>query len=261
MKFLFDPIDPSLLMLSEVDYHADTSAINASGLKKIRLSPAHYIASIEEEKDPTPAMEFGTLAHACVLTPKSVKELCSSLSAKTLKELEKAEKIASAVKNNKISSIVTTEFGVAEACIYWTEKVLVNNEAVLIRCKARLDWMSEPTNIFPNGIIYDLKTTTDATPQEFSKATYNLGYHIQAAWYQRAFFALYGKTPPFIFIAAEKKEPFGIMNFEASKDLLDSGENLCVKLLTLYAECKVNNSWPCYEEKIQQLNLPLWAKD
>ena len=56
------------------DYHADTSAISASGLKLFRRSPAHHYAAYLDpnriERKPTAAMKLGTATHCAILEPE-----------------------------------------------------------------------------------------------------------------------------------------------------------------------------------------------
>jgi hypothetical protein len=66
---------------------------------------------------------------------------------------------------------------------------------------------------------------------------------------------------PFIFIAAEKESPFGVMAWEAMPDFVSAGWDNCHRLLQTYARCLTDNVWPCYPKTIQELNLPRWAKE
>ena len=34
-------------------------------------------------------------------------------------------------------------------------------------------------------MVIDVKTTSDASPEGFGKSSWNLGYHVQAAFYRR----------------------------------------------------------------------------
>ena len=60
--------------MTNEDYHADTSAISASGLKLFMRSPAHYYATYLDpnriERSPTPAMRVGTATHCAILEPE-----------------------------------------------------------------------------------------------------------------------------------------------------------------------------------------------
>jgi len=253
--------------ISNADYHADTSVIGSSGLKLLRTSPRHfwadYIDPDRVRKDPTEAMEFGTLVHALVLEPETVKEVSQTLSNKVLKSFDVAEKVAQAVRAHPAASLIVRKIGAPEFTIYWEENVRIpDGRVITVKCKARLDWAVTPQSSFPAGLILDLKTTKDASLDEFPKSAYNLGYHIQAAWYARAMQMVYGvEGTPFLFLAAEKSSPFGVMTYKAKEDFMRAGWDNCQKLLQTYAQCLTDGVWPCYPETIQELNLPRWAKE
>lgn len=244
--------------MTNEEYHADKSAINASGLKQLAISPAHYKASIEEPNKPTPAMEFGTLIHACVLEPETVQSVCKKLSSKAVSQLEEAEMIAKHVFAHPVGKLIESKFGEPEKTIFWEEVIPISDRAkVGVKCKARLDWYIAPCDQFPNGIIIDLKSASDASEDDFPKQAYNFGYHIQAAWYVRAL----GGNVPFVFLVAEKKAPYGVVAYSASESFLKAGNDAVNKLIRVYAECSASNIWPCYSQQIKQLDLPRWAKE
>lgn len=281
------------LQVTNEQYHADTSAISSSGLKLLRHSPKHFWAQYldpdREQKKSTDAMEFGTLVHAMVLEPETVEsefatmpngidkrtkagkafwdELSKKNEGKTVvaqNDFELAQKVAKSVLEHPVSSLIYRKFGIPEFTLQWKEEVQINeNESVFVDCKARLDWAIAPQHDFQNGLVLDLKTTKDASESDFTKSAYNLGYHIQAAWYSRAMFMAYGveNTTPFIFIAAEKESPFGVMAYKASQDFMTAGWAECKRLLKVYAKCLTENKWPCYPTTIQEINLPKWAKE
>jgi len=280
------------LHISNEQYHADTTAISSSGLKLLRYSPKHfwaqYLDSDREQKKATEAMEFGTLVHSMVLEPETVDaefatmptgidkrtkagkdfwaELQKKNEGKTIvaqDDFDLAQKVSKAVLEHPAASLIYRKFGIPEFTLQWNELVEIDDDkTVLVKCKARIDWAVIPQNDFPSGLIFDLKTTKDASENDFPKSSYNLGYHIQAAWYARAMFMAYGvENTPFIFIAAEKESPFGVMAYRSSDDFMKAGWAECKRLLKIYAQCLTNNQWPCYPQTIQEINLPRWAKE
>src|SRR6478609_9326519 len=50
--------------------------INASGLKRILRSPAHFQASLTEPEEPTESLEYGKLLHFIVLEPELFEARC-----------------------------------------------------------------------------------------------------------------------------------------------------------------------------------------
>jgi len=123
--------------------------------------------------------------------------------------------------------------------------------------KGRFDRMVET----PEKItILDLKTTQDASPKGFGRSVANFSYDLQAAWYshlaQRCF---PDRDVEFLFIAIEKKAPFGISVYRASSQLLQNGQKKMAKALDLYAQCLVLDYWPSYDPIIHDLSMPRWG--
>lgn len=145
--------------------------------------------------------------------------------------------------------------GHAELSLYW------NDPVTGVLCKCRPDYLIEPCEQFPNGLILDLKTTEDASPAGFTKSAYNFGYHIQAAWYTHGFQTCFKtKAPPtFVFGVVEKKRPYGRAFYYAGENQLLLGGVKWRELLNLYADCLKNGRWPSYPTEVTTLDLPGFA--
>ena len=52
---------------SNETYHNNKEYISSTGLKKLKVSPAHYKEYLEEKKEPTPALIFGSAYHTYCL--------------------------------------------------------------------------------------------------------------------------------------------------------------------------------------------------
>jgi exodeoxyribonuclease VIII len=116
-------------------------------------------------------------------------------------------------------------------------------------------------------ICIELKTTRNASREEFPKEAANYDYHIDAAFYSDLLELFYGDNRPitFIFIAQEKRKPYTFNIFEATPQFIAQGRYEYEMLLQLYKYCLDNNYWPGYqvfcENKygILQLKLPSWS--
>lgn len=278
------------MQCSNEAYHADTAAISASGLKLIDKSAKHYWAKYLDPDRvtelPTPAMLFGSLVHSITLEPektlteyavmpqgidrrtKDGKAIYSEWESKNIGKTvvdqgsyDLAKSVSGAALTHPAGGIITKSLGCAEMTLYWDEKILLDDETFeFVKCKARMDYVVPPGSNMPAGCILDLKTTKDAS-QAFQKDAFNLGYHIQAAFYIMGFRAAYGVTPPFLFLAVEKEAPFCCSCFTAGDEFIQAGFRAVNRLLKKYAMCKRENNWPGYSEDIQELHLPAWAKD
>ena len=108
----------------------------------------------------------------------------------------------------------------------------------------------------------DVKTTKDASPESFGRSAWNLGYHIQAAFYRRVIGAAPGTTPDFIFGCVESEAPHLVAYYSVPQYLLDYADGLIDTLLERYAECLAADLWPGYvaEIEMQELSVPGYAQ-
>ena len=262
--------------MNNTEYHADTSAISASGLKLFMRSPAHYYAAYLDpnriERSPTPAMRIGTATHCAILEPerfsaeyialpedldrrtKEGKQAYSELIATgaellTSDDMAMVMNMACAFRDNTISrSLFDRPHGV-EQSIYAT----VNG----VSCKCRPDFI---TNDY--RLVMDVKTAKDASPEGFGRSAWSLGYHLQAAFYRRVISAATGTTPDFIFGCVESERPHLVAYYTVPQYLLDYADGLVDTLLERYAECLHTGIWHGYiaEMEPQELSVPGYAQ-
>jgi exodeoxyribonuclease VIII len=141
--------------------------------------------------------------------------------------------------------------GYGEASCFWID------EETGELCKCRPDW----TNPAGDGVILvDGKTCRDASPEGFGRAVWNMGYHLQAAWYADGFEKATGQhVHGFVFAAVESDWPHVAMPYMLGDDVLAAARRENRRLLNRYAECKRTGTWPGYGSAVQLINLPKWA--
>ena len=109
------------------------------------------------------------------------------------------------------------------------------------------------------GTIADIKSTEDASPDEFRRSIGRYRYHVQDALYR----AIFGETgfsvANFIFIAAEKQYPHLVAVHAIDREALDAGHAAWQRDAATLARCLESNVWPGYEERIHEVSLPPWA--
>lgn len=255
--------------MSNADYHAH-SAISKSGLDKIAISPAHYLAYKQGETKRTAALDFGGALHDFILLPETFAQNHIVLpedfnarlkaSQEQLKEwedcgknivkysdFEKIQAMAQSVKAHP-SANGLLQNGRAEVSIFWQDEE--TGEA----CRCRPDYWNQ------HNIIVDLKTTQDASPQGFAKSIANYRYHVQAAFYMQGVYAVTGKYPKgFVFIAIEKEPPYAVGVYALDENALALGRELFQRDLRTLHEAKQSQQWQAYNPKIETLSLPAWA--
>lgn len=262
-------------------YHAGPGD-SSSNLKKMLRSPAHYLLAKNNREEPTASMKFGTAAHTLILEGQEIfnaryavmpesgfdrrtkdgkagyekfqtdnvgKEIISFDDNARLFRM--ADKIAS----HPVARELLT--GRIESAHYWRDP------ATGILCKVKPDVLRS------DGMVIDLKTTDDASPEGFAKAVGNFGYHISAPMYldgvglaarQSGKLHSLSQTPDaFIFVAIEHTEPHGIGIYALESEDLEKGRLSYQRALARLAECHAAKEFPSYEARIQALSLPSWV--
>jgi len=249
------------------DYHK-IEALSASGAKMLLRSAAHYIASKQEQREPSAAMQLGTLVHSMVLEPDTVGRLYAAApkfdrrttegkaraaefeaasGGKTVVDMDtfqKAQRMADAVRQHPVASKLFVG-GHAEVTLQW--------EQYGVPCKARLDYWH------PDHEIVDLKTAQDASPEGFAKAVGNFRYHIQAAHYLEGVSHSH-VTGPFKFVVVESEAPFAVAVYTLSLGSLSAGRMWLPVAADAFRLTKGGaGNWLGYSTDVLELEVPKWA--
>lgn len=261
-------IEKGFYKMSNDEYHA-TNALSRSFMHRLLdWTPAHAKTPRKE----TPAMRVGQNFHTYSLEPdRAEKEFVTLPPDLTLRhkagkefvanaevngqtvlkpdELENLKRMSNAIYSHPVASELLKD-GEPEISGFWPDPIHPE-----ILCKIRMDWINKP-----KMVIVDLKKTTDARPHAFTRDAYKFGYDMEASWY------LYGAThitavehKEFYFIACEDSEPWGVMVYKASGEMITEGLKRCAQALGIYKECLEKDHWPCYPEDVQELGLPGWV--
>lgn len=253
------------------DAYRAIDALNASGMKILERSPAHFICDRENPTPSTPAQRVGTLAHLAALEPdryaalvhvspafnrrsQAGKDQESSWRASlppeaevvTQEQKDIADGIAAAMRAHPVMARLLAR-GRAEQTLVWYDAE--HN----IRCKARLDWLTH------DGWVVDLKTTTDARYKEFQRAAITYGYDLAAAHYMAGAARCLGEIKGFVFAVAEKVPPYGFSVYTAGESILLRGETRRQQCMTTYATCVATGQWPNYAPEVTVLDAPAWS--
>lgn len=264
------PPDPGLYEMSMEDYHQLPGA-NVSRLKMMRdKSPAHVLW---ERAHPTPQTEaqlIGSLAHEAVLQPslfasryirgpegdgrkKDVREAWAQLESEQpdmaiLKpgHFDQAMSMRRAVEGHRIACRLLE--GQAEQSAIWKDP----ETGVL--CKGRFDLLSSRT-----PTIVDLKSTKDASAENFARDIWNYRWHMQGAHYLTGAQELGFVAEHFIIVAVEKAPPHCIAVFDLEADVLALAAEQLQPLYRMWAKCEAEGIWPGYPEKVVPIGVPEWA--
>lgn len=251
--------------LTNEQYHAHP-AISSSDVKAVyKTSLAHWKG---KARKPSSAFAMGSAVHALVLEPekKLVRrgpedrrgdkwkkaQLEADLDGVILLpegDFDIAARIADSAKDHPVlAQYLADPTFVSEASFFGIDP----ETGVEIKCR--------PDGYLPEaGLVFDLKTTTDASPDGFPRELRKYAYDVQAAFYLRALRAAGYKADTFMFIAVEKEAPYGVACYELDEQAISLGHIIIEEQLRTYVECEQLNSWPCYSSQIQSLSLPAWA--
>lgn len=256
--------------MSAEAYHA-LPYVSASRLKLLAKSPAHLKYSLENPTAQTEAMRFGELVHTAILeTDRFLNSIAvapkvdrrTSIGKKAWEdfqvenvgkivigagELKQVEAIVESVKQHRVASLLVDKSKNKEVSC-----VAQHSSGMIL--KARIDAIVRSAST-----VFDLKTTTDASPQGFSKAIYQYGYHVQGAFYLEVLKLLGMPLEHVCFIAVEKEAPYNVAVYRLSKEALELGRKQAEKLILKWQECERLNKWEGYGEGVLEISLPSWG--
>jgi exodeoxyribonuclease VIII len=157
-------------------------------------------------------------------------------------------KMSSAIYSHPAASMLLNLSGKAETTYMWFD------DATGLHCKCRPDWISND-----GSILVDIKTTEDASLNEFRRSIIKFNYHNQAAWYLNGVEQATGKRPDqFLFICVEKRHPHCVAVYAADAAMITAGEIATRNALDTLSICRAADHWPGYSDQIQQISLPPW---
>ena len=244
------------------EFYHQHPAVSKSLLDQVARSPMHARAYLEGNRsEPTPAMAFGTAVHCAILEPdlyaqtyatfvgdrrtKEGKARYEELEARgcTIISAADAEAIAGMQRSVRAHPLFMSHKGQHEVSVFGQDE----STGTPVKCRPDI-WVRE------QGVIIDLKTTTDASPAGFARSVAQFRYHVQAAHYM----AVTGASR-FVFFAVEKTLPFAVAAYELDPEALGIGRALRDRDLAAIASAQEFNQWPGYSAMLKTISLPKWA--
>lgn len=258
--------------MSSDDYFATEGYESNSSLKPILRSTAHYVYNKETPKVDKPHFNLGSAIHCAILEPARFKNeyVISPVfdGRTTVGKQAKAEFF----ENNKGKFIINDDDmecinGIAENIAYHDDAMTLLKAG---KSEVSYFWQDPETEIWMRAradnesrfATLDIKSTDDASPKGFIRNCTNFSYDMQAYIYSEARQHVMNETKQFAFLAVEKKAPYTVALYLASKEMLASGLLQYREALRRVAEYRANPTARLgYQPdgKIQELEWPTWA--
>lgn len=261
--------------VDNADYHS-APGVSKSGLDQLARSPYHYharyLAENRPRSEPTAAMEAGTRAHCAVLEPeeferryrvgpdvakttKAWKEAAEHAEKDGVTLIKPSEHATAMAQRKSVLQLpdVAEAFanGHAEVSAWWEDP------ETSVLCKCRPDFVHECDG---GVVLFDLKTTINASPEEFARSVARYRYAVQAAWYSDGYRLASGvEVLGFVFVCVESDYPFAASALMLDQESFEYGRREYRRNLNAYAACVERGEWPGYSTAIETVRLPAWA--
>lgn len=188
----------------------------------------------------------------------------------THEQFEQLRNMRDAIMAHPAASRLLKAEGEAELSAYWMQPVIDPKTGETIGeqlCRVRPDYWRK------DGIIVDLKTTEDASEEEFARSIAKWAYHVQDDFYRQGIaqalrqgggFEDFAAPRAFLFIAVEKTacvvdgQAKGVAVYSLDDESRALGQMQWRGDLARYTQCQNSGEWPGYSPKIRQIKLPAW---
>ena len=255
------------------DYHS-IPALSNSSLSVLKRSPSEFYARFiadppTMQQEETDAMRLGSAVHMLALEPERFDDryaivegpinpttgkpygrdskkfqvwLDQEMMQQTRQvlisdEFDESLKIAKAFQSHdEILRIMASDAEKIYERGFELSYVAPGKDPIRIKCK--------PDCVIPSeGLIVDLKTTSDPNPDSWKWSAEDYGYHRQAAIYIEAMQGFYGRTFSFIFGVVRSKAPYEVGVYELDEPSIERGWSEVVALIEEYRLRKQSGDW------------------
>lgn len=271
----------------QTDYHS-IDALSNSSLSILKRSPTEFYARFVADpptmkQEETDAMRLGSAVHMLALEPERFDSeyaivegpinpstgnpygrdtkkfqvwLDQEMMQQTRKVLLKDEfaeslEIAKAFQSHPaIVAIMTASTEKVFEQGYELSYLVEGEDPIRLKCK--------PDCVIPSeGLIIDLKTTSDPHPDAWKWSAEDYGYHRQAAIYLQAMEARYGKPFRFLFGVVRSKAPYEVGIYELDESSISRGWSEVTDLIAEFKQRSATGDWQSdWQKGIATINVP-----
>ena len=249
--------------MTNEQYHAH-EAISSSDVKAVHSTSAYHWLYKTYKR--SAAFDLGTAVHALILEPHADlivrgpedrrgnkwKEEAAAAEMNgqlllTEADYDKSRAIADAVISTPVGQTMQSERTINEASIFAT----CSHTGLQIKTRPDSYWQER-------GIIYDVKTTQDASPIGLGREVVKYNYALQAAFYLHVCREAGLPAKQFVFAAVEKEPPYATCVHMLSDDYIAWGHSQMLgameQIKTAQDSGEYNTGWPA----LNILDLPRW---
>lgn len=220
-----------------------------------RLNPQY----VEKQED---KFDIGRCSHSVLLENDATKIVIAPFDDWRKKEAQEIRKAARAAGKtallerhyDDVRKMVDTALAFIEECevaeewheadsevtAIWTEGEV---KPIYLRC--RPDKLSRARRF-----CFDYKSTTDASPEAFSRQIVRMGYHFQSSFYRRGITSLTGEPTQFIFLAQSTEPPYECSLHGCDPALQEIADAEVEHAIGLWRKCMSTGEWPTYDKRI-----------
>lgn len=252
-------------------YEKALDLVRSSGLNHLARSPAHFKTWVETPEKDTDDMAFGRAFHCYILMPEEfdrryvTRPDFGDMRYKIAKEDYAAWKKEAGEREEIGASDKAHIQGMVEAILNHrvASRLIMGGyaEQQLRVPRGTLTQVAQPDYVLPTkGVLVDLKKCQGALPREVERSVANYGYLMQAAHYL-AVAAQNGMTDgKFVFLFVEDKPPYGVFVGDLEPEDLALMEARRQELMDMQERCLETGVWTGYDDRIQRIKLPSWAR-
>lgn len=257
-------LETGLYDFTDEQYFAAPGLSNSYLWKLISKTPAH--AQVKTHS--TDAMDLGSAVHLAVLQPNEG----DALIVQGPKDRRGKKWTDAKNKADDAGQVLLTESDYNDCMTMrdhvWNNaaiaSILTGNDVIYEKaaffehrgqqCKLKLDACVD-------GVLIDLKTSSDASARGFAQSVAKYGYHQQAASYGYGWNKATSGTGnhPFVFLVIEKYPPFACAIYELDVVSIREGWASYNAAIEKHIECTEQKFFPAYPAEKVLLQLPPYA--
>lgn len=252
--------------MTNEEYHAHP-AISSSDVKAVYGSSLlHWKNKVYKS---SPAFDLGTAVHAMVLEDhldlvargpetrrgnawkdaKAAADMAGQLLL-TEGDFDQARAMADSLLKTDVGFRMADDSTINEMSVFATDP------DIGIEIKTR------PDSYWPEkGVIYDIKTTQDASPRGFAREVVKYNYAIQAAFYRRVLMLSGMDAKQFVFACVEKQPPYAVGVHILSDEYLEWADNQMMRTLDVIKQAQDDGTFDTGWPAVNVIDIPRWLQD